>query len=533
MILLWHTVALLQAFLTGASCLNILVVHPLYAGSHVLTLHTLSKHLIGKGHQVTTFKYTDDKLPNLDYRASHRVIERSFNNTDENFPFVTPGEKAQFRLPLEMIWSKGNNVLWTILQMVYADKVLMAEFCSQVLRPSLVEELLDQKFDVAVIDLMFNECGLALAHQLGVPSVGYWAFSFASGVQEYTSMGAPPSFVPAMMSRMSTKMNFIERTFNFALKSVERLYMAYHASIIDDLLADHLPTSPDSSQLLANLSGVLINTDYVLDYARPQPPSFINVGGLQINSDPGPLPQNMLQFMEGAEHGVILFTMGFIYDPTAVPRSSIQKLMSVFSRLPQRVIMKLASKEWAMAAPSNVLVVPWVPQQAVLAHPRTKIFITHCGMHGVLEAIHYSVPMVGMPVFIDQGDILTRMEEAGIAVGVTKEASSEDIHQAIREVRDNPVYSQNIQALSRVFQDKETHPMKQATNLVEFIGRTGGANHLKVQTGHLNLVQYYSMDSVLFLLMVSTLLLWMSWVVCSAASARWLGNSKSRLKKTN
>ena len=65
--------------------------------------------------------------------------------------------------------------------------------------------------------------------------------------------------------------------------------------------------------------------------------------------------------------------------------------------------MKLASTEWAAAAPSNVLVVPWVPQQAVLAHPHTKIFITHCGMHGVLEAIHYAIPMVGMPVFIDQG----------------------------------------------------------------------------------------------------------------------------------
>ena len=129
-------------------------------------------------------------------------------------------------------------------------------------------------------------------------------------------MGAPPSFVPAMMSRMSTKMNFLERTFNFAIKCVERLYMAYHASIIDDILDDHLPASPDSSHLLANLSGVLINTDYVLDYARPQPPAFINVGGLQIKADPGPLPQDMLRFMDGAEHGVILFTMGFIYDPT-------------------------------------------------------------------------------------------------------------------------------------------------------------------------------------------------------------------------
>ena len=129
--------------------------------------------------------------------------------------------------------------------------------------------------------------------------------------------------------------------------------------------------------------------------------------------------------------------------------------MDVFSRVPQRVIMKLASTEWAAAAPSNVLVVPWVPQQAVLAHPNTRLFFTHCGMHGVLEAIHYKVPMVGMPVFIDQGDILTRMEEAGIAVGVSKEASSEEIHQAIREVRDNKEYKRNIVKLSEVLRDKK------------------------------------------------------------------------------
>ena len=43
-----------------------------------------------------------------------------------------------------------------------------------------------------------------------------------------------------------------------------------------------------------------------------------------------------------------------------------------------------------------------VPQQAVLAHPSTLLFVTHCGMHGVLEAVHHGVPMVGMPVFIDQ-----------------------------------------------------------------------------------------------------------------------------------
>ena len=147
--------------------------------------------------------------------------------------------------------------------------------------------------------------------------------------------------------------------------------------------------------------------------------------------------------------------------------------MDVFGRVPQRVIMKLASTEWAAAAPSNVLVVPWVPQQAVLAHPNTRLFITHCGMHGVLEAIHYEVPMVGMPVFIDQGDILTRMEEAGIAVGVSKEASSEEIHQAIREVRDNKEYKRNIVKLSEILRDKKYENLNiLSTNILLFLEYT-------------------------------------------------------------
>ena len=92
--------------------------------------------------------------------------------------------------------------------------------------------------------------------------------------------------------------------------------MTFHTCNIDTILSDQLPSSPSASSLLSNLSGVLINTDYVLDYARPQPPAFINVGGLQIKADPGHIPTDMRGFMEGAEHGVVLFTMGFIFDPT-------------------------------------------------------------------------------------------------------------------------------------------------------------------------------------------------------------------------
>lgn len=62
------------------------------------------------------------------------------------------------------------------------------------------------------------------------------------------------------------------------------------------------------------------------------------------------------------------------------------------------------------------------------------LFFTHCGMHGVLEALHYGVPMVGMPVFADQQDVLLRLQERGVAKGVHKEASEDEIFQAINDV---------------------------------------------------------------------------------------------------
>lgn len=52
-------------------------------------------------------------------------------------------------------------------------------------------------------------------------------------------------------------------------------------------------------------------------------------------------------------------------------------------------------------------------------------------MHGVLEALHHGVPMVGMPVFADQLDVLVRLEERGVARGIDKRASSEEIYQTL------------------------------------------------------------------------------------------------------
>ena len=38
-----------------------------------------------------------------------------------------------------------------------------------------------RQFDVALVDIISNECGLALAAALKLPVVGFWGFSFVGG----------------------------------------------------------------------------------------------------------------------------------------------------------------------------------------------------------------------------------------------------------------------------------------------------------------------------------------------------------------
>ena len=47
-------------------------------------------------------------------------------------------------------------------------------------------------------------------------------------------------------------------------------------------------------------------------------------------------------------------------------------------------------------------VVPWLPQNDVLGHKQTKLFLSHCGSNSVYEAAYHGVPMVAIPFGGDQ-----------------------------------------------------------------------------------------------------------------------------------
>ena len=53
---------------------------------------------------------------------------------------------------------------------------------------------------------------------------------------------------------------------------------------------------------------------------------------------------------------------------------------------------------------SNVKVSSWLPQNDVLGHLKTRPFIGHAGMNGILEAAYHGVPMICVPFSGDQFD---------------------------------------------------------------------------------------------------------------------------------
>ena len=72
------------------------------------------------------------------------------------------------------------------------------------------------------------------------------------------------------------------------------------------------------------------------------------------------------------------------------------------------------------------------------AHKKTLLFVSHCGMTGILEAIYHRVPIVGIANFADQVDNVVRVQDKGLGVAVSKHYLNNDtIYNAIREVLRN------------------------------------------------------------------------------------------------
>jgi hypothetical protein len=96
----------------------------------------------------------------------------------------------------------------------------------------------------------------------------------------------------------------------------------------------------------------------------------------------------------------------------------------------------------------GLVVTGWAPQKAILSHPATGAFVTHCGWNSVLECVAAGLPMATWPHFAEQfmnEKLVVDVLRVGVPVGVKDAAqwgveteavvaTREDVERAVATV---------------------------------------------------------------------------------------------------
>lgn len=73
-------------------------------------------------------------------------------------------------------------------------------------------------------------------------------------------------------------------------------------------------------------------------------------------------------------------------------------------------------------------------------HPNCRLFITHGGLHSLLESVNSSVPVVGLPFFSDQQHNMALVEYYEIGLTLQTDEIETNLLKTVQEVLKNPKY---------------------------------------------------------------------------------------------
>ncbi|XP_064306232.1 UDP-glucuronosyltransferase 2A2 isoform X1 [Phalacrocorax carbo] len=465
--------------------------------SHWLNMEYILQELVVRGHEVTVllpscFLILSPTQPSpFQFEAVDVPItkEEMAALLEEAFYFWFYQERA---LP---VWES----LYKIAQLVYKLENTTKIICDEVLKNEvLLERLRASAFDVLLADPLAPS-GELFAEKLGIPFVYTIRFSIGNTVERLCgTLPAPPSYVPATLSRLTDRMSFLERLkniFTYTLQDIMYHYLLWGSW--DQYYSDVLGRPTTLCETMGKAEIWLIRTYWDFEFPRPFLPNFEFVGGLHCQPAK-PLPKEMEEFVQSSgEHGIVVFSLGSMVHNLTDEKSNV--IARALSQLPQKVLWRYKGKK-PEALGSNTRIYDWIPQNDLLGHPSTKAFITHGGTNGIYEAIYHGIPMVGIPMFGDQHDNIAHMRAKGAAVELDfSTLKTQDLVEALNMVINTSTYKENALRLSKIHHDQPVKPLDRAVFWIEFVMRHKGAKHLRPAAHHLTWYQYHCLDVLAFL----------------------------------
>ena len=246
------------------------------------------------------------------------------------------------------------------------------------------------------------------------------------------------------------------------------------------------------NELILKSELFFVVSDHHLGSPLPMFPNVIPVPCVTVRPI-RPLPEELEKLTSRSRDGTILVTFGSM--AYSFPDSVTVKFLAAFSRVKQTVIAKLSIPEGA-TVPRNVHVFQWLPQNDVLGHQQTKLFITHCGSFGQHEALYHGVPMLGFPLFGEQTTNCERARAKGFGLTMNiHDFRSDELLDNIRELLDNATYGDNIKRRSAILRDEPLVGPEKAAHWIEHVLKHG-SEHLRSPAMDLPLYRFLMLDVI-------------------------------------
>nr|QIK00370.1 UDP-glycosyltransferase [Xylotrechus quadripes] len=471
----------------SALCANILMVYELPSPSHQLWDYSLAEGLMAKGHNVTMLgpfadrgKKSDKYHPIVIEGILETLSQHRDFDLEENLPNLTPLKYMG----------------------VYSDYCIIV--CNHTYHSNGLKTLLnypkDFKFDLIILDATLTTCTYPLIQRFGYPpTVGMTALLLPSALSFSFGNVLQPSYLPIFVAEYTENMSFFQRVLNYVYTHLEifnkKYFERWH---LEKIVKNALGEGVDPMEVLErHVSLLLCNLNPAVGYPQPLTPNIIPVGGLNVKPAKE-LPPDLKSIMDDAKDGVILFSLGTNIRSANLKTEVRKNLLEAFSRLKQIVLWKF--EDTLDTLPSNVIIRKWLPQNDILGHPNTRLFISHGGALSTFEAIYHAVPIIGMPFFLDQKVNINSLVEKNMALKIDpSNFNSDELFQSIIEILNNPMYGKNFKEYSRRMKDQPQQPLERAVFWAEYAMRHDGAHFLNPMSRDMPIFVSSSTDVILFL----------------------------------
>lgn len=154
-----------------------------------------------------------------------------------------------------------------------------------------------------------------------------------------------------------------------------------------------------------------------------------------------------------------------------------------------------------------------------------KLFVTHCGINSMYEAIQTATPVVTIPIFADQFSNAARAEELGAGINLksltslTQKRLFEAIEAVLRDPRCDPCffsssfsirfyqlvsspysYAARMNELSGAFRNRPMSPQQSVVYWTEYVVQYNGTALLRPFASDMPFYRYFLLDVIGFVM---------------------------------